>query len=68
MVLTRRVNEKIIIGPLPEGLPPGTVIEVEVVKVQGARVRIGFTAPLEVPIDRLEAREKFERSKEGSSE
>jgi carbon storage regulator len=45
LVLTRRVGETIVIGDN---------IEVTVVAVQGDKVRIGVTAPKQVPVDRQE--------------
>jgi carbon storage regulator len=56
LVLTRRRNEKIIID--------GN-IEIEVVRLQGDRVRLGITAPKEVSIQRQEVRERIDRERSG---
>lgn len=45
LVLTRKTNESIVIGP---------GIEVMVVGVRGNRVRLGFRAPADVSIQRKE--------------
>lgn len=52
LVLSRRVGERITIGP---------DIEVTVVAVHGDRIRLGFTAPRDVPIHRLEVHERIQR-------
>ncbi len=51
LVLSRKLGEAIAIG---EG------ITVTVVDVQGDRVRLGFTAPADVPIHRQEVKQKIE--------
>ncbi len=56
LVLTRKTHEKIIID--------GN-IEIEVVRVQGDRVRLGITAPNQVSIQRQEVRERIERERSG---
>ena len=50
LVLSRKLGEAIAIG---EG------ITVTVVDVQGDRVRLGFTAPADVPIHRQEVKQKI---------
>ncbi len=45
LVLTRKQNEEIVIGEH---------IRVSVVEVRGKRVRLGITAPAEIPILRTE--------------
>lgn len=45
LVLTRKVGEKIVIDGR---------IEVEVVEVRGDRIRLGITAPREIPVHRAE--------------
>jgi carbon storage regulator len=47
LVLTRKVGERIVIG---------RGITVEVVSVQGSKVRLGIVAPPDVPVDREEVR------------
>ncbi len=51
LVLSRKLGEAIVIG---DG------ITVTVVEVKGERVRLGFTAPAEVPIHREELQRKIE--------
>lgn len=51
LVLTRRVGEKIVIGP---------DVTVEVVEVRGEKVRLGITAPREVPVHRSEVKDKID--------
>ena len=49
LVLSRRLGETIVIDG---------AIRITVVEVHGDRVRLGFSAPPEVPIDRLEVHER----------
>ena len=50
LVLSRKVNETVIIGQ---------DITVTVVRVMGGnKVRLGITAPSEIPVDRLEVRNR----------
>lgn len=49
LILTRRAQEKIIIG---DG------IEVTVLSMQGSQVRLGIQAPREIAVDRQEVFEK----------
>ena len=49
LVLTRRLGETIVID--------GN-IQVTVVAVQGERIRVGITAPKDVPVDRLEVHQR----------
>ena len=51
LVLSRKPGEAIVIG---------NGITVTVVEVKGERVRLGFTAPAEVPIHREELQRKIE--------
>ena len=51
LVLSRKLGEAIMIG---DG------ITVTVVEVQGERVRLGFSAPADVPIHREELQRKIE--------
>ncbi len=48
IVLSRRINEKLVIGSGPDA------IELMVVAIQGGKVRLGITAPTSVPIARAE--------------
>jgi carbon storage regulator len=49
LVLTRRVNEEIVIAD---------IIRIRVLDAQYGRVRIGVAAPLDIRIDRLEVAER----------
>lgn len=49
LVLRRRVGERIMIGDS---------IEVVVLQVRGGKVRLGFSAPAAVRVDRQEARKR----------
>ena len=52
LVLTRNINEQIIIGDN---------ITITVVSVHGDRVRLGIDAPKEVPVHRREVYEAIQR-------
>ena len=52
LVLTRRINEEIIIGE---------DLTITVVAVQGEKVRLGISAPPEVRVDRREIHERRAR-------
>ncbi len=54
LVLSRRPGEKIIIG---------NSIVITVRRVEGGRVRLGITAPSDIPILRMELLEKEEKKK-----
>ena len=49
LVLSRRIGEEIVIN---------NNIRVTVVAVKGDRVRLGFTAPMDVTVDRAEIHER----------
>ena len=51
LVLSRKLGESIVIG---------NGITVTVVEVHGERVRLGFTAPADVPIHREELQRKVD--------
>lgn len=51
LVLTRRLGEEIIVGEN---------IVITVAEIGTGKVRLGITAPLDVPIDRREVRERKE--------
>jgi carbon storage regulator len=51
LVLSRKLGESIVIG---------NGITVTVVEVHGERVRLGFTAPADVPIHREELQRKLD--------
>ena len=55
LILTRELNEKIIIGDN---------IEVMIVDVRGPKVRLGIKAPAEVSVHRQEVYEAIQRQKE----
>jgi carbon storage regulator len=51
LILTRRVGETIMVGD---------EIQVSVLAVKGNQVRIGVTAPKDMPVDREEVRERID--------
>jgi carbon storage regulator len=51
LVLSRKTNERIIIGD---------DIELTVVSISGDRVKLGFNAPANVPIHREEVKRRIE--------
>lgn len=57
LVLTRKPGQSIMIG---DG------VEVQVLSVAGEKVRLGITAPREVPIFRNEVYERIEAEADGS--
>jgi carbon storage regulator len=52
LILTRRVNESLMIGDQ---------ITVTVLEVKGRQVRLGVNAPREVPVHRKEVYERVQR-------
>ena len=52
MILTRRVNEKLMVGD---------DVTVTVLSISGNQVRIGVNAPRQVPVHREEIYEKIKR-------
>lgn len=58
LVLTRKENEKLLIGENQE-------IEVVIVEIRGDRVRIGVNAPKEIPVLRNELAEKIAAEQAG---
>jgi carbon storage regulator len=57
LILSRRVNESLIIGEGPEQ------IIVTVMQVRGNQVRLGVAAPPKMRVDREEIRERINREK-----
>jgi len=55
LVLKRKVGERVIIG---DG------IFVEVVEIQGEKVRLGIVAPKEIPVHREEVFDAINKSRE----
>jgi carbon storage regulator len=53
LVLTRKTGERILIGP---------DIELTLVEVRGKRVRLGVSAPQELPVHREEVRRRINES------
>ncbi|HJZ93487.1 MAG TPA: carbon storage regulator [Gemmataceae bacterium] len=49
LVLSRKVGEEIVIDDR---------IRITITAIKGDRVRVGVTAPLEVPVDRAEVHQK----------
>jgi carbon storage regulator len=58
LVLSRKKNETIIIVP-----PASPIIKVVCVEIRGDKVRMGFEAPTDVQIHRLEVYEAILRNK-----
>jgi len=58
LVLSRKVRETVIITP-----SNGETVEVFVVEIRGDKVRLAFTAPDSVIIDREEVHEAKQREK-----
>jgi carbon storage regulator len=56
LVLTRRVGEKIMIGD---------DIEIEIVALRGAQIKVGIAAPASVPVHRLEIWHRIRAEREG---
>lgn len=56
LVLSRKVGESVVVG--------GNVT-VEVVEIRGDKIRLGFTAPREVPIHRQEVFDAIKRKESG---
>jgi carbon storage regulator len=55
LVLSRQKDESIIIGDN---------VEVTIVDIRGDKVRLGITAPKEIPVHRREVYEAIQREKE----
>lgn len=56
LILTRRINERLIIA---------NDIEVIVLGIKGNQVRLGINAPDEIPVHREEIQQKIEREAQG---
>ena len=50
LILTRKVNETIRVG---------SAIQIHVLKIEHGKVKLGFSAPAEIPIQRSEICERF---------
>ena len=59
LVLTRKCGETIVVGRV-EGLEP--MVKLTVLGIENGRVRLGFEAPAEVPVHRLEVWERMRQS------
>lgn len=57
LVLSRKKDERIVIGEGPDR------IEIMVVEIRHGKVRIGISAPKDVPVHRLEVAEAIERER-----
>lgn len=57
LVLSRKINEKIVIGDN---------IVVTVVDIRGDKVRLGVDAPTSVPVHRKEIADKIQQNKENA--
>lgn len=58
LVLSRHVNEKLVVDLRKHGLG---IVNVVVVEIRGDKVRIGIEADSEIPVHRLEVFEAIER-------
>jgi carbon storage regulator len=58
LILTRRIGEKVMIG---------NAIMVTVLEVKGEQVRVGVTAPVEVPVHREEVYERIEEERKAAA-
>jgi carbon storage regulator len=54
LIITRRISEKLIIGDN---------IEIMVLGIKGCQVRLGITAPREVPVHREEIHNRIQKEK-----
>ena len=61
LILTRRVNESICIGPNKE-------IVVAILGVKGGQVRVGIDAPPSIVVDRQEIFERKQKEKSAKDE
>jgi len=50
LVLSRKLDERILIGD---------DVEITVIEIKGDRVRLGISAPADVPVDREEIRKRI---------
>ncbi len=60
LVLNRKVNEQIQIGPIDDD-GVGSRIKITVVEIKGNTVRLGIEAPPEVPVHRKEVGDAIRR-------
>ncbi|MGE5191334.1 MAG: carbon storage regulator CsrA [Deltaproteobacteria bacterium] len=56
LVLTRKLGERVMIGP---------DVEIAVVQVRSNSVRLGVTAPCEIPVHRAEVRRRMQENDSG---
>jgi len=57
LILSRKKDERIMIGDN---------IEVTVIEIRGDRIKLGFNAPLEIPIHRQEVFQRIENGDEAT--
>jgi carbon storage regulator CsrA len=55
LVLTRRLNDKVVF--------PTLGVEVEVVRIEGSKVRLGITAPANIRVHRHEIADRIEKER-----
>ena len=60
LVLSRKLNEKIILGGLDSSLPEITLV---VVEIKGDKVRLGIEAPKDVSVHRQEVWAEIQQEK-----
>lgn len=56
LVLTRKVNEEIMVGD---------DVRITIVHIHGNKVRIGIDAPTDMAVDRREIRERKDQERDG---
>lgn len=61
LVLTRGKNEQIVIGENRD-------IVVEIVEIQGGKVRVGIQAPKDVPVHRREVADRIDGGEKGGTQ
>ena len=54
LVLSRRIDERIVIG---------STVTVTVLEIHGDRVKLGISAPTDVPVYRMEVKSRIERER-----
>ncbi len=68
LVLSRDVDQDIVIFVDPSKLEPGvTEIVVKIVDVRGSKVRLGISAPTEIPVHRREVAEAIARENQNAA-
>lgn len=66
LVLSRRVEESIVVM-VPASAGMDHKITIKIIEIRGDKVRLGISAPDEVPIHREEVYEAIQQLKKGNS-